>query len=83
MNACILLGFPGKSVAPQTLKSSVSLPHKGYRISPALHLLFLMIPDGSQWKIYISMCEFLLCQGLLGILPIVQYAGRLLKFLLF
>ena len=51
LNACILLGFPGKSVAPQTLKSSVSLPHQGYRISPALHLLFLMIPDGGQWKI--------------------------------
>ena len=30
-----------------------------------------------------SMCEFLLCQGLLGILAIVQYAGSLLKFLLF
>jgi len=68
----MLLGFPGKSIAPQTLKNSVSLPNKGYCISPALQLLFLMIPDGH-----------LLCQGLLGILAIVQYAGSLLKFLLF
>lgn len=51
LNACILLGFPGKSVAPQILKSSVSLPNKGYCISPALHLLFLMILDGGQRKI--------------------------------
>lgn len=51
LNACIFLGFPGKSVAPKTLKNSVSLPNKGYCISPALQLLFLMIPDGGQWRI--------------------------------
>lgn len=43
-------------------------------------LWYLMEANG---RFYMSMCEFLWWQGLLGILAIVQHAESLLKFLLF